>query len=113
VVFGNAEVSGNARVSGNAWVSGNAVVFGNAVVSGNARVKDNKYPQMKRSDGYDFIAVPCSDGETRVIAGCRYFTFKEAKKHWKETRGGTPLGDETMLILKCLKEYVKMMEKTS
>ena len=119
-VFGNAKVSGdawvydNAKVYGNAWVygnahvSGNAEVFGNALVFGTAIIKDRKFPQIKRSDGYDFIAVPCSDGETRVIAGCRYFTFKEAKKHWKKTRGGTPLGDETMLILKFLKQYVKM-----
>jgi len=65
---------------------------------------------MKRSDGYDFIAVPCSDHKIRVIAGCRYFTFEEAHKHWKETRGGTPLGDETMLILEYLQKYVETMK---
>ena len=112
-VSDNACVSGNARVSGNTWVSGSARVSDNACVSGIARVsgsaiiEDSKFPQIKRSDGYDFIAVPCSDGKTRVIAGCRYFTFKEAKKHWEKTRGGTPLGDETMAILKSLKIMLK------
>jgi hypothetical protein len=35
----------------------------------------------------------------RVDAGCRWFTFEEAKTHWKTTRGGTSLGDETFDIL--------------
>jgi hypothetical protein len=34
-----------------------------------------------------------------ILAGCRYFTIWEAREHWTNSRGGTPLGDETMAIL--------------
>ena len=104
-VFGDAKVFGNAMVYDNTRVSGNAMVSGNAWVSGNARVSKTP-PHVVRTDGYDFIVVPCSDGKNRVIAGCRYFTFKEAKEHWKATRGGTELGEETMDILEYLKKRV-------
>jgi hypothetical protein len=107
-VYGNALVSGDARVYDDARVFGDALVSGSAGVYGDAWVTNRKFPQIKRSDGYDFIAVPCKDGKVRVIAGCRYFTFEEAKQHWKSTRGGTPLGNETMLILKYLKAYTKL-----
>jgi hypothetical protein len=78
-VFGNALVSGNARVSGHAKVSGYAQVYGDAGVSGYAKVSG-----IRRSDGYYFVAVPCADGQNRVIAGCRYFTKEEAYAHWNE-----------------------------
>jgi hypothetical protein len=56
-----------------------------------------------RSDGYQFVITP--DGH--VHAGCRDFeNFRVARKHWKETRGGTALGSETARILKfCEAEY--------
>ncbi len=57
---------------------------------------------LRRSDGYDFMPFECADGITRITAGCRYFTFPEAREHWQRTRGGTPLGDETMRILDAL-----------
>jgi hypothetical protein len=53
--------------------------------------------------------VPDKDGAMRVVAGCRYFTMEEARAHWKETRGGTPLGDETMNIL----DAIELLAKTS
>ena len=91
LVFGNTQVFDNARVFGNAQVSGNARVFdkarvyGDAQVSGDARVagKARIYGIM-RSDDYCFVAVPCADGKKRIIAGCRYFTLAEAKKHWNK-----------------------------
>lgn len=101
-VSGNAQVSGNARVSGSAWVFGSARVFGNAQVSGNARVSG-----ILRSDGHPFVALPCGDGLVRVIAGCRYFTFPEAREHWKH-RAGTLLGTETDLILDFLEKSVAL-----
>ena len=94
-VYHDARVYGDARVSGNAWVYANAWVYGNAQVRGDARVSGRVYGIM-RSDEYCFVAVPCADGINRVIAGCRYFTEAQAREHW---RGGTKLGDETMLIL--------------
>ena len=103
----NAQVSDNARVYGNAQVFGDARAYGNAHVSDNARVFGNARvtitsPRASRSDGYDFIAVQCADGAVRVIAGCRYFTFAEAREHWRRTRIGTDLGRETFAILRYL-----------
>jgi carbonic anhydrase/acetyltransferase-like protein (isoleucine patch superfamily) len=105
-VYGNARVSGNAQVYGNARVSGNARVYGNAWVSGNARVETVNITAT-RTDGYTFLVAPTPDGP-RIIAGCRYFTFKEAKAHWKETRGGSRLGDESLAIVKHLETMAKL-----
>jgi hypothetical protein len=58
----------------------------------------------QRSDGYIFTL---NDNGTKVAAGCRYFTFEEAHRHWKKTRGGTELGDETFDILDFLKKQAK------
>jgi len=129
-VFGYAKVFGNARVYGNALVFGYAKVFGKAVISGNAHVYGNArvsghvkvsgdvsvygdvkvskpFPQIKRSDGYDFILVPDKDGIDRIIAGCRYFTVPEAIEHWTKTRYGTKLGTETLKIIRTLQELNK------
>lgn len=67
--------------------SGDAWVYGNAWVSGNARVL-RPITAATRSDSYTFTLVATPDGP-RIIAGCRYFTFAEANKHWKKTRGHT------------------------
>jgi hypothetical protein len=99
-IYDKATVFNNTKVYGDASVSGDTRVFGDAEIS-------KTPPRVTRTDGYDFVAVPCVDGEIRVIAGCRYFTFKEAKAHWKSTRGGTELGEETMGILKYLKSMSK------
>jgi carbonic anhydrase/acetyltransferase-like protein (isoleucine patch superfamily) len=104
-VSGSAKVSGDAKVYGNATVSGDATVSGSAVVSGNAGVRS-----VRRSDGYPFAAFMCADGKVRVTAGCRYFTLAEARKHWKATRAGTPLGDETMMILALLEHQTAQWE---
>lgn len=58
-----------------------------------------------RSDGYQFAI-----GDTgSVHAGCRVFsTMAEAREHWTQTRGGTPLGDETMAILDFLEKMVEL-----
>ena len=60
--------------------------------------------KVVRSDGYEFIYLPCLDGIKRIIAGCRYFAKEEAYNHWNKTRGGTDLGDETIRILDFLTE---------
>ena len=67
------------HVNGGGWVQSTAHVSDSARVSGNAQVYG-----ILRSDGYCFIAVPCAGGKKRVIAGCRYFTLAEAKKHWNQ-----------------------------
>ena len=103
-VYGNADVYGDARVYGNARVFDDARVFGYAHVYGNADVHGDVRisltpPRAPRSDGYDFVVVPDSSGTLRVLAGCRYFTFEEARAHWTETRSDTLIGEETMDIL--------------
>ena len=98
-VYGDAWVYDNARVSGNAWVYGNARVYGNAWVYGDARVS-TRICVATRSDGHTFLVTPTNrDCAPVIIAGCRYFTFAEARAHWTRTRGGTALGDETFAIL--------------
>ena len=53
-----------------------------------------------RSDGWRFFLTDFDGEGRRIKAGiCRNFTPEEARKHWQETRGGTPLGDETVAIL--------------
>jgi hypothetical protein len=88
---------------GSAWVSGDAQVYGYAKVYGDAQVSG-----VMRSDGYCFCYVPDAEGVFRVIAGCRYFTMDEAKEHWQKTRGGTPLGAETMAILDAFEALQKV-----
>jgi carbonic anhydrase/acetyltransferase-like protein (isoleucine patch superfamily) len=104
-VYGNATVLGTAKVYGNAWVYGDARVSGNATVSGDAMVLKTP-PRVSRSDGYDFIVVPCADNQCRVIAGCRYFTFDEAYEHWNKNHSNY---DETVDIL----DYLKKRRKKS
>ena len=60
-------------------------------------------PGPTRSDGYQFFLQKLNgDDEPKVKAGCRMFTIAEAQAHWTATRGGTPLGDETEAIVRCL-----------
>ena len=99
----NLQVSGNAWVSGDAWVYGDARVYGNAQVSGNAQVYGDAWvygviQMATRSDGYTFVVAPTAEG-ARIIAGCRYFTIAEARAHWTNTRGGTPLGEESLALV--------------
>ena len=79
-------------------------VFGNAWVSGNARV-GRRITCATRSDGYTFtLATDRKTGRPVIIAGCRYFDFEAARRHWQATRAGTPLGDETFAILDMLEQ---------
>ncbi|MBL4767866.1 MAG: pentapeptide repeat-containing protein [Rhodobacteraceae bacterium] len=52
-----------------------------------------------RSDGYEFYAHIC-DGKIWIKAGCRYLDIKAAAKHWRDTRADTPLGAESLQLLK-------------
>jgi len=59
-----------------------------------------------RSDGYEFFLWHCQEGFF-IKAGCRFFTLEEGRKHWKATRAGTPLGDETQDILAMFAKAIK------
>jgi uncharacterized protein YjbI with pentapeptide repeats len=59
-----------------------------------------------RSDGWEFFLWHCEDG-FYIKAGCRFFTLEEGRKHWKATRAGTALGDETQDILAMFAKAIK------
>ena len=101
-----------ARVYGDAVISGNVVISGRSYVYGDAMItEDVEVYGIRRSDGYVFVYVPDADGVMKVQAVCTDFTMEEAKKHWKKTIGGTPLGDETMAILNCIEILSKVKPK--
>ena len=112
-VFGNARVSGDAQVYGDARVSGNALVYGDARVYGDAQVSGNAWVEKPiicatRTDGYTFTCAKREKQPPVIIAGCRYFTFDEARKHWQSTRAGTPLGDESLALVDHLERMARI-----
>lgn len=64
-----------------------------------------------RSDGYTFRLMDCSDGEWRVMAGCRWFTMPDDYNHWSTSRGGTRLGAETLDILDFFNRHTLRLDK--
>ena len=64
---------------------------------------------ITRSDNFTFFLWNTDEG-WRVEAGCRWFTFEDAQKHWKATRGGTPLGFETFDILRFFRARAKSFQ---
>jgi len=64
-----------------------------------------------RSDCYEFFLWHCQEGFF-IKAGCRFFTLEEGRKHWKATRAGTPLGDETQDILAMFAKAIKRWRDT-
>jgi hypothetical protein len=108
-VYGSAQVCGSAQVYGSAQVFGSAQVYGSAQVCGSARVYGSAQVSVDpiyvhRSDGYAFTCFMCADGIPRITAGSRFFTFAQARDHWRATRAGTPLGEETFTILRFLRK---------
>ena len=63
-----------------------------------------------RTDGYRFLLTRTEPGEWRVKAGCRDFTVEGAKSHWTETRGDTPLGAESLQLIKHMTAIAKIRE---
>ena len=62
-----------------------------------------------RADGYEFLLLDTETG-WRVSAGCRFFTIEEARAHWTATRGGTPLGHESLDILDFFAAHIARVE---
>ena len=93
-----------AQVYGDAWVYGDAHVYGDAQV-------EIRIICATRSDGYTFLVTPMASGSTHIIAGCRNFTFSEAREHWTRTRGGTPLGDESLALVDHLERMASIVFK--
>ena len=60
----------------------------------------------QRSDGYRFLAYKTANG-MMIRAGCRYFSVKEARKHWRTTRKDTLLGAESLALVDCLVAMAK------
>ena len=65
--------------------------------------------RVTRSDGYEFFLWHCQEGFF-IKAGCRFFTLEEGRRHWKATRAGTALGDETQDILAMFAKAIKRQE---
>ena len=61
----------------------------------------------QRSDGYRFIGW-MKESILQIRAGCRDFTMAQAREHWAATRGGTPLGEETTVILDHMERVAKI-----
>jgi hypothetical protein len=66
--------------------------------------------KIRRTDGYDFLLLHFLDGRWMIAAGCRFFTMEKAEHHWKVSRGGTPLGRQTMAILELFKTLIEQNE---
>jgi hypothetical protein len=61
-----------------------------------------------RSDSYEFLLTNFIGEGVRVKAGCRNFTPKGALEFWENTRGHTPLGQETIAIIHHLLELQRI-----
>jgi len=60
----------------------------------------------QRSDGHRFVGWVLG-GVLQIRAGCCNFTIHEARDHWRKTRAGTPLGEETFVIL----DHIELVAK--
>ena len=87
-------VPGSASIGERAWIGHSAWIGERAWIGKWATVQT-----IRRTDGYWFALVPLESGDWRVTARCRDFTPAEGREHWTRTRGGTPLGAETLAIL--------------
>jgi hypothetical protein len=61
----------------------------------------------QRSDGYRFVGW-IKEGVLQIRAGCRSLSIADARTHWDKTRGGTPLGDETFVILNHIEKVARI-----
>ena len=61
-----------------------------------------------RSDGYRFYYTDFPEEGPRIKAGCRNFTIAQGRQHWQKTRGGTALGEETLLLLDQIEQRVAL-----
>ena len=106
-VCGDAQVSGNASVCGDAQISGNASVYGNVQISGNASVYGNA--DISSDDDYAVVSGFGSKNRTttfflssnkKVLVSCGCFIgyLDEFRAKVLETHGGTPLGQEYLMI---------------
>lgn len=111
VVKGRCNISGAVYLGGRTVVTGDAILVGGALFNSSAPVTiDRTPPTAMRSDGYQFVLVPYGEDKTlHVFAGCRRFTIAEARRHWRATRGGTPLGDESLAIVAHLARMAKIV----
>ena len=101
--LGRADLSG-ANLSG-ANLSG--ADFGGADLGGANLGSQIVIQGPARSDGYFFMLTKLTDEGWRIKAGCRNLALPEAREHWQRTRGDTPLGRETFVILDCLEALAK------
>ena len=111
-------VPGSASIGEEAWIGDLAAICDSAMIGERATIGERAWighsawigerawigkwatvQTIRRTDGYWFALVPLESGDWRVTARCRDFTPAEGREHWTRTRGGTPLGAETLAIL--------------
>jgi uncharacterized protein YjbI with pentapeptide repeats len=68
----------------------------------------------QRTDGYRFLLIRAADASGFTLrAGCRSFaSFADARAHWKDTRGGTELGDESLALVDQLERMATIKKWT-
>lgn len=102
--------SDNSSMYDNSSMHDNSIMYDNSRMRGSqvllgTQALHCEILTVKRSDGHDFAYWPDADGVWMITAGFRYFDMAKAARHWTVTRGGTPLGDETMVILEFLEQW--------
>ena len=103
IIGARASIGADARIGTRAWIGARAIIGERVNIDAGAQIGagvtlNTSPPQSRRSDGYLFALYP-HDGALRITAGCRDFTLDDARAHWTRTRGGTPLGDESLAII--------------
>lgn len=107
IIRGNTHVYDDVNIHGNALVSGNAHVHGYANISGNAHICENA--DISSDDDYAMISGFGSENRTitfylskyneiLVSCGCFHGALKQFRDKVKITHGGTPLGQEYLMI---------------
>ena len=106
-IGGNANIHGYVNIPGNATVNGNAHVHEYANICGNAHICENA--DISSDDGYAVVSgfgsenrtttfYLSKDNEILVSCGCFNGALKQFRDRVKITHGGTPLGQEYLII---------------
>ena len=106
-VYGYANIHGYVNISGNATVNGNAHVHEYANICGNAHICENA--DISSDYGYAVVSgfgsenrtttfYLSKDNEILVSCGCFNGALKQFRDRVKITHGGTPLGQEYLMI---------------
>jgi len=109
-MYGHTCMYNNARMYGSAIMHDSSCMRGDSTLSGTAQLSlstqlywkiDSPLMAINSSDGYTFAY---NAKEDKISVGDHYFTYDEAVSYWRKTRGGTPLDEERISIIKGLRK---------